>query len=126
MSNSTVSLTSPPFRIADTRVDNTPPVKLACGSTLEVFVPGLIGQDVTGTILNVTITNTEGQGFLRVDASNATTTNDTSNVNWFANGQTIANLVMVPAVGTRGITVTAAGTGRTDVVIDLVGFFTNP
>jgi len=52
-------------------------------------------------------------------------------------GLTLANLVVVPAEGTigrartggkgvRGVFVTAGGTGKTDVLIDLVGFLTNP
>jgi len=120
-----VQLVNPPFRISDTRVDS-PGVKLVGGHTLEVFVPGLIGEGVVGVMLNVTVTNTEGAGFLHVDASNATAANGTSNINWWTTGLTLANLVAVPAEGTRGIVVTAGGTGKTDVAIDLVGFLTNP
>jgi hypothetical protein len=120
-----VKLAVPPLRISDTRVD-TPGVKLAGGHSLSVFVPGLIGNGVVGALLNVTVTNTEGGGFVRVDADNSTATNSTSNINWWGPGLTLANLVAVPAEGTRGITVTAGGTGKTDVLIDLVGFLTNP
>ena len=119
-----VRLVSPPFRIEDTRL--APAVKLATGSTLGVFVPGLIGQGVVGVVVNVTITETEGSGFLRVRADNAPAGNATSNINWSTTGQTLANLVMVPAVGTRGVAVQAGGAGRTHVVIDLVGYLTQP
>jgi hypothetical protein len=118
-----IQLLTPPMRIQDTRDGGT---KLAGGSTLQVFVPGLIGQGIVGAFLNVTITETEGAGFLRVDAANATATNATSNVNWWGPGLTLANLVAVPAEGTRGIVVTAGGAGRTHVVIDLVGLLGTP
>ena len=118
-----VQVTNPPLRIEDTRDAGT---KLAGGHTLEVFVPGLIGTGVVGVLLNVTVTNTEGAGFLRVDAGNTTVANTTSNINWWAAGLTLANLVAVPAEGTRGVTITAGGGGKADVVVDLVGFLTNP
>ena len=124
-SAASVDLVVPPSRASDTRVD-TPGVKLAGGHTLEVFVAGLFGTGVVGVLLNVTVTNTEGSGFLRVDASNSTATNSTSNVNWWTSGLTLANLVAVPAEGTRGVIVTAGGTGKADVIIDVVGFLTNP
>jgi hypothetical protein len=119
-----VQLMNPPFRIQDTRDPGG--AKLAGGHTLEVFVPGLIGQGVVGVLLNLTVTNTEGGGFVRIDASNSPGTNTTSNLNWWTTGLTLANLVTIPAEGTRGIVVTAGGTGRADIVIDLVGFLTNP
>jgi hypothetical protein len=119
-----VQLTNPPFRIVDTRDPGM--TKLVTGNKLDVFVPGLLGAGVVGTLLNVTITNTEGAGWLRLDASNATATNNTSNINWWTSGLTIANLAAVPAEGTRGVTVTAGGSGRVDVIVDLVGLLTNP
>jgi len=118
-----VQLNTPPFRIEDTRDGGT---KLAGGSTMEVFVPGFIGTGVVGVLLNLTVTDTEGSGFLRVDASNSMATNNTSNINWWTSGTTLANLVAIPGEGTRGIIVTAGGPGKTHVVIDLVGFLTNP
>jgi hypothetical protein len=119
-----VQLTNPPFRIIDTRDPSS--TKLVTGNTLDVFVPGLLGAGVVGALLNVTITNTEGAGWLRLDASNSTAANNTSNINWWTSGLTLANLAAVPAEGTRGVTVTAGGSGRVDVIIDLVGLLTNP
>lgn len=120
----TVQLVNPPLRIADTRSDGTG--KVATGSSLDTFVPGLIGEGTVGAMLNITITETEGSGFLVATADNATAPNPTSNINWSSSGLTLANLTLVPAVGTRGITVQAGGAGRTHIVIDLVGFLVGP
>jgi hypothetical protein len=121
---STIQLVNPPLRIADTRSDGTG--KVATGSSLDTFVPGLIGEGVVGALLNITITETEGSGFLVATADNAPAPNPTSNVNWSSAGLTLANLALVPAIGTRGITLQAGGAGRTHIVIDLVGFLVGP
>jgi hypothetical protein len=112
------------LRIADTRSDGTG--KVATGSSLDLFVPGLIGQGVVGAILNVTITETEGAGFLVSTAGTAPSFNPTSNINWSMADQTLANLTLVPAAGTRGISLQAGGAGRTHVVVDLVALLVNP
>ena len=116
----TIQLVTPPERIADTRTEGTG--KVSASHPLDMFVGGLIADGVVGALLNLTITETEGSGFLVATADNATSPNPTSNINWSATGQNLANLVIVPAVGTRGITVSAGGPGQTHVVVDLVGF----
>jgi hypothetical protein len=116
----TIVLVSPPERIADTRADGTG--KVSAAHPLDMFVGGLIGDGVVGALLNITVTETEGSGFLAATADNASSPNPTSNINWSATGQNLANLAIVPAVGTRGITIRAGGPGQTHVVVDLVGF----
>jgi hypothetical protein len=121
-SGATVQLVTPPERAVDTRVDG--PGKISSAQPLDVFVGGLIATGVVGALLNITITETEGSGFLVVNADNATAPNPTSNLNWNTTNQNLANLAVVPAVGTRGVTVTVGGPGRTHIVVDLVGFLT--
>jgi len=116
----TIQLVSPPERIADTRSDGTG--KVSAAHPLDMFVGGLIGDGVVGALLNITVTETEGSGFLSATADNASAPNPTSNINWSVTGQNLANLAMVPAVATRGITIRAGGPGQTHVVVDLVGF----
>ena len=116
----TVQLVVPPERIADTRSDGTG--RISASHPLDMFVGGLIGQGVVGALLNITVTETLGAGFVVANADNATAPNPTSNINWSADGQTLANLALVPAVGTRGITLTVGGPGSTHAVVDLVGF----
>jgi hypothetical protein len=115
----TVQLVAPPERIADTRSDGTG--RISASHSLDMFVPGLIGTGVVGALLNITITETLGAGFVVANADNASAPNPTSNINWSADGQTLANLALVPAVGTRGITLTVGGPGSTQAVVDLVG-----
>jgi hypothetical protein len=115
----TVSLVVPPLRLVDTRTDG--PGKIVAGHPLDTFVDGLIGEGVVGALLNLTVTGTEGSGFLVATADNATAPNPTSNVNWSAAGLTLANLAIVPATGTRGITLSVGGPGRTHVIVDLFG-----
>jgi hypothetical protein len=120
----TIELVNPPLRIADTRSDGTG--KVSTGSSFDTFVPGLIGQGVVGAVLNLTITETEGSGFLVATADNEAFPNPTSNVNWSTSGLTLANLAVIPATGTRGISIKAGGAGRTHVVVDLVGLLVGP
>lgn len=120
----TIQLVNPALRIADTRSDGTG--KVATGSSLHTVVPGLIGDGVVGALINITITETEGAGFLLATADNMASPNPRSNLNWYTTGQTVANLAVVPAAGTEGIGVTARGAGRTHIVLDLMGLFIGP
>ncbi len=120
----TVSLVAPPLRLVDTRTDG--PGKISAGHPLDTFVDGLIGEGVVGAVVNLTVTDTEGSGFLVATADNATAPNPTSNLNWSATGLTLANLAIVPAIGTRGITVSVGGPGRTHIVVDLFGLLIQP
>jgi hypothetical protein len=116
----TVQLVVPPERIADTRSDGTG--RISASDPLDMFVGGLIGTGVVGALLNITVTETLGAGCVVANDDNAAGTNPTSNINWSADGQTLANLALVPAVGTRGVTLTVGGPGSTHAVVDLVGF----
>ena len=75
--------------------------------------------------LNVTITATEGAGFLRVGASDSSGERPvpvTSNINWSQVGQTLANLVLTTVGSESGVDIFAGGNGRTHVVVDVQGY----
>ncbi len=75
--------------------------------------------------LNITITQTEGAGYLVVrgsDLSGERPLPPTSNINWSATGQTLANLVLTVVGGENGVEVHAEGSGPTHVVVDLQGY----
>jgi hypothetical protein len=75
--------------------------------------------------LNVTITATEGAGFLRVrgsDSSGEQPVPATSNVNWSQNGQTLANLALTTVGSEFGVEIFAGGAGRTHVIVDVQGY----
>ena len=107
-----------PFRLQDSRVNE--PDKYDTTAQDSLAVPGIAGK--CGVILNVTVTETEGAGFFKIaDGFEATPT--TSNINWYADGQTLANMaiVMVSSPAT-GITVQGGGDGRAHLVLDVLGF----
>jgi hypothetical protein len=119
-----------PVRLFDSRVE--PPSlgggKLATGSSVAVTVVADVpnGGFVTAAFLNCTITETEGSGFLVVrpsDLSGEVPLPNTSNINWSAPNQTLANLVLSAVGGENAIEVHAGGAaGRTHFVIDLQGY----
>jgi|GEM_PF-1676790 len=107
-----------PRRIADTRGHAT----LGPGGTFTLAVGGSFGVPTTATavILNVTVTNTTRPGFLTVYPSTSSRP-ATSDLNWAAE-LTVPNLV-VATLGTTGSISFYNASGSTDVIVDLVGYF---
>lgn len=109
-----------PVRIQDSRVDEPDKYDTSAADTL--LVPGLEGKH--GVILNVTVTETEGAGFFRV-ADDIEPVPTTSNINWYADGQTVANLAIVKITPPNsGIAVQGGGDGRAHLIVDVLGFIT--
>jgi len=119
----TIQLVTPPERIADTRTEGTG--KVSAAHPLDMFVGGLIGDGVVGALLNITITETEGSGFLVLrpsDLSGEVPFPPTSNINWWTSGITIGNAALVGVGGENAIEVACRGAGRTHFIIDLQGY----
>lgn len=117
-----------PVRLFDSRVVAAPlnGAKLASGGAVVVTAGGF-GESgiVTAVFINLTITATEGSGFLRVegdDLSGERPPAATSNINWSGANQTLANMVLTTVGGENGIAVTAGGGGRTHVIVDVMGY----
>src|SRR5947199_9669971 len=72
--------------------------------------------------LNITVTNTQGPGFILIYPQGGSQPT-VSTVNYVA-GQTIANAAIVPA-GTNGGVTVIAGVSGTDLIIDINGYFTD-
>ena len=126
-SGSLVTLLTP-IRIFDSRVDEVPlgRAKLVSGNTVIVNV-GVPDETrfLVAAFLNVTITETEGAGFLRVsatDSSNDRPPPATSNINWSQSGLTVANLALTAVGSESGVDIFAGGGGRTHVVVDVQGY----
>ena len=102
--------------------------KLAVGSSVAVTVVTNVpsGDFITAAFLNVTITETEGSGFLVLRPSDLTGEVPlpmTSNINWSTSGVTLANLVLTGVGGENAVEVHAGGLGgRTHIVVDLQGY----
>ena len=79
--------------------------------------------------INITITETLGAGYVVVRPSDPTGLKPlppTSNVNWSANGQTLANLAFVAIGDETYVEVHAGGSGSTHVIVDLQGYIPVP
>jgi hypothetical protein len=127
LSGSLVTLLTP-IRIYDSRIDDVPlgRAKLESGSTVivTVSVPDE-PRFLRAAFLNVTITGTEGSGFLRVngtDSSDTLPVPATSNINWSQSGQTLANLALTSVGSEFGVDIFAGGGGRTHVIVDVQGY----
>ncbi|MEV6210389.1 PKD domain-containing protein [Kitasatospora sp. NPDC051914] len=114
-----------PFRMLDTRTLGGAP--LQGGTTLEFSVlPGrgwndhMMASNPEAVVLNVTATNATADTFLTVFPG-AQVLPTASSLNVKA-GQTVANLVTVP-LGKDGTVQVYNHAGRTDVVVDFVGYY---
>jgi hypothetical protein len=108
-----------PVRLADTRLSAQ---TVGGGGTLTLQVSGVAGvpSGATAVIINVTVTNTTAPSFLTVYPSTVSRPT-ASDLNWVG-GQTIPNLV-VATLGTTGAITFYNAAGKTDVVVDLAGWF---
>jgi hypothetical protein len=116
-----------PVRVFDSRVD--PPLsgrKLQSGGGVGVSVgPAVGGTFPPAVFLNITITETEGAGYLVVFASDLTGERPipyTSNINWSTSGTTLANFALTAVGGENTVAVHCDGGGRTHVIVDLYGY----
>jgi|GEM_PF-6240606 len=110
-----------PARLLDTRTSGGP---IAAGGTLNLAIPtsGTNAVPASGTVaLNVTAVNPQGPGFLTVWPMGATRPG-TANLN-LNPGLTIPNLVISQISSGSQVSIYNGGTGPTDVVVDLQGWF---
>jgi hypothetical protein len=90
--------------------------KDANGSTLLAVPPG-----ATAAIVNLTITDTEGAGFVKIYSA-AITEPATSSINWSDTGQNLAVSTPV-AVDGQGRVKLTGGVNSTNVVVDVIGYY---
>ena len=124
-----------PARVYDSRAAAPAPGSLASGANRTINVADArnttTGAVVTSNIVpagaraiayNLTITNTVNSGFLAVNPGGNTTV-AASAINWSASGDTVANGSVVALNGSRQISVICGGTGATDFIVDIVGYY---
>lgn len=105
-----------PFRLQDSRTMEPDKYDSAARDTL--VVPGLAGK--LGVVVNLTVTQTEGAGYFRV-AGDVEDPPTTSSINWYTDGQTIANMAIVKVTPpSAGIAVQGGGAGRAHLIIDVL------
>ncbi len=108
----------PPTRLLDTRTNGE---TLGPNSSLNLnVIGGSVPANADAVALNVTVTDTTAGSFLTVYPAGEPHPL-VSNLNW-APGETVPNLVIVP-VGSGGEVTFYNDQGRTDVVVDLEGYF---
>jgi hypothetical protein len=96
-----------------------------------VWVANTSAVAIVAVLLNVTVVNTSGQGFLAVRAADVAWDNNApfSNMNWFQSGQITANAV-VSALDPDGQVKVRVGSpppvGGTDFILDLLGAWVYP
>ncbi len=118
-----------PIRVYDSRLPTSlgGGAKLGTGNSVIVSVPGFPDENrfLIAVFANVTITDTEGAGFLLVTGTDSSGTRpfpETSNINWSVNGQTLANLVLSTVGSESGVEVFAGGNGKTHVIVDIQAY----
>lgn len=118
-----------PCRVADTRVGSGfsgsygAPALTAAGRTMDIVASVCTGlpANVSAFSLNLTVTNTQGAGFiLAYPAGGSAPT--VSSVNYTGAGQTVANAAIVPAGSGDSVTF-VAGVSNTDLIVDINGYF---
>jgi hypothetical protein len=120
-----------PYRICDTRPGNSTPcsgIKRTSGSTLPLQVAGTapltggtgVPTNATAAVLNVTATNTTGEGYFTVFPY-STQMPVISSVNWTQANTTVANLVQTP-LNSGDISVYLYGASA-DLIIDVQGWY---
>jgi hypothetical protein len=115
-----------PVRAYDSRDGNGP---LATGGSRTVGL-GSAGVPTTAkaVLLNLTIVNTRGGGYLALVSAAVAYPGGFSHINWYGPGQVVANNVTVGVPGQSGagpqaITVYCEGGGATDFLIDVQGYY---
>jgi hypothetical protein len=128
--NSYVPIT--PTRMWDTR--QLPGWTIPAGGTEQAFLEGDNGDTPESPfpsnatlVVNATVTNTTGSGYLTVYpyGTNGSGRPAVSNLD-FGPGQTIANLAILPTTGPhQEVAVFNGSTGTADVVFDVFGYYAN-
>jgi hypothetical protein len=115
---------SPPARAYDSRSGGGP---LTSGGNRSVpLSPGNVPDGATAALVNLTVVNTVGAGFLTLYEEGTPTPSPlTSNINWYANNQIIANNATPAISSTTGVTVLAGGQSgaKTDFILDVFAYY---
>jgi hypothetical protein len=92
---------------------------LGTGATID---PNRVPLGAIAVTYNVTLADTAGSGFLAVVPGDATSFT-ASTINWFTDGQILANGGTVGINSFRTVKVFSGGPGNTDFLIDVTGYY---
>ena len=119
-----------PVRVYDSRPNAVPELPTDGRITTgQVRTIGLLdsgaegfGENIDGVMINLTVTDTLGWGFLTVFSAGIAATPNVSSINWFEGGMTVANHV-VSAVDLAQLKVACGGGGSTHFIVDVIGVY---
>ena len=119
-----------PVRVYDSRPNAVPELPTDGRITTgQVRTIGLLdsgaegfGENIDGVMINLTVTDTIGWGFLTVFSAGIAATPNVSCINWFEGGMTVANHV-VSAVDLAQLKVACGGGGSTHFIVDVIGVY---
>lgn len=115
-----------PQRVLDTRRPNDGAAKVPSGTIRTFTVDTIVPRIAVAALLNVTLDQTQGSGFLTVfapdDVDNVVAP-AVSNINWYTDNQIVANLAVSAMVGEADIYFATGGPGSTHVIVDVIGYF---
>jgi hypothetical protein len=114
-----------PRRAYDSRFQDG---KLASGQERGVSLEGVLASSAGSALINITIDQTEGSGYLTVWApvgEDGAEIPATSNINRSTGNEISANLAVVKLVGDHGdsFAIRASGQGSTHLIVDVMGYF---
>jgi hypothetical protein len=112
----------PQVRKLDTRNPGPHGGRFSPGQQKTILLTPQLPAGAAAALINLTVTGTEGNGFLSVFPG-GTTWPGTSSINWSAQDQTIANSVTVAVSPTGAINIFCNGFGRTHAIVDLIGYY---
>jgi hypothetical protein len=123
-----LTLLPSPARVYDSRTADGPlaggssrTVSLAQGTVAGTPTPA-VPAGATGALISLTLDATVQSGFLSVFAAGLAYPG-TSNANWYTTGQILAVTTVSAVDAAAAVTLNAGGPGRTEVIVDVIGFY---
>ena len=108
------------------KLDTRAGAKLAKGTTTTVNLASQVPAGAKAALISLTATETVGAlGYFTAFPGSSATPPDTSNLNWFANGQVVANTAVVSLGGGSTIKLFVGGAtdAATHALVDVIGYF---
>lgn len=91
--------------------------------TISVAANDAVPQGAVAVAYNITAADTKGSGYLAVAPGGTSAAPATSSLNWSNAGEVVANGFTVGVNSERSIAVFGGGSGSTQFVVDIVGFY---
>jgi len=118
--DATTFVPSAPVRVYDSRTSDGP---IAGGQSRTITLGHEIYRMPTAFMVNLTIVDTVGSGWLRIGMNEPPSPPTHSSINWYGAGQIVANCAVTLVDGQGRARVDAGGPGRTQFVVDVSGVF---